>query len=279
MKQLTAVLLVLVLLSSAAMLATTRRHTHGQGGELLTQFEYLDHIWFTCTGLLLLWASLGGGSFRARLAGASTCFIGLLVLMQVFGEWPGYWAILERTAYEVATVVLVFLIVACAGVRVCIARPLGSAGESVPPNRVRWTVRDLLAGIAAMALLLAVIRNLRPVSVQWSFLMCVRLVEGVLFALIAFAAAWVSLGNVGIFYRIVGFLGVVSFLIVAEGFSIRSFFRLWVGPTYPFSWQSDLPGWSEWLGLQGLLMAASLWIFRAYGYRLIWSRTRPTGQP
>lgn len=235
---------------------------------IISEYPYLDIVWLSSARLLVLGGTIGGQRPGARIPATIAGIAALLTPVIWFGEWPGYWYLLCGSLAEACVICVGLGILRVFGVSIRIECTSDAAdGTHRSITRMAWSLRDILALVAAMAALLAAMRHFRPAAVSFRQL-CFCTIDAAGAALLIGAAVTFGLGNARMRYRLaifaVAILGAYSAseLIWGLASSQRHF-------AYGIDWWTSLRYGIQFQSEQGIPIAVLLWIFRPFGYRMI----------
>jgi hypothetical protein len=236
--------LAATLVVDAACLAAVARQTRWQFGLLTATLLALA---FSQISLAAIWAGLGAGRFLLRLITAVAVGAGWLGLLSLVGPNPR--GLLALLGLQILCVCGPLLLARAFGIRLM-------HRDRIPLGRrpLQFGIAQIMLWTAIIAVLLGLGRVV-PLPEQISDR---EMMLGPIFASLALLAVWAALGTSHVALRLMVVLSVSPLLgIGAQVFLMR-----------PQPSKDNLLEFAVMTGLQGVLLAGSLWIFRLGGYRL-----------
>jgi hypothetical protein len=239
-------------------------------------------------GLAIVWAILGDTHWAIRLPACAVAGTLLTLPMDL-----GYGIAGDSFPIQLITLAILCLLLRWRGFRLEKVEAAGpvlpsaakEASRPPPSRRMQFSIRHVLIWTTSLALILGVLRFLDLLSLEaWipffqeNFI--ATLTGGLLLACVFVVSLWAALGSGPLWLRLpllalalsaTGFvLGVIHFC--SEANPRVSYADLWRYRDY--FWEND--GWHvAWVFLAGSLLAASLVILRAIGYRLVHLARQP----
>ena len=235
-------------------------------------------------GAVIVWGVLGEQRWTIRIALAGT----LAILMLL-----GWGTVLAYSSFSIAWFpLLIMQSLLLLGVTVfmrwrgrslrCIIRPSFSAGEYDNKSAWQFNLKDVFLMTTALAISLAAFRVAATLQNTSSspFFLRTYFVEFVLVGLLTWvmiSALWAVFGERRWTVRLFGFIGTTSIVGTLIGIGCEQTERLLIGPTgVGVVWWSEIMWftrltwwWFPWVTLASGFLAATLWIFRERGYRLV----------
>ncbi|MGI8977932.1 MAG: hypothetical protein ACR2FY_01775 [Pirellulaceae bacterium] len=257
------------------------------GHAMVSSNSYVHHVLPAAAlisaqiGLAVVWGVLGTGRWYWRIPPAVGLGAGMLWF---WISWVTGWSGPLMTPVLVVQAIVLFLITAALWVRgYRLEIPLPEKGNDAGSRRLQFGIRDVLIWTTVMAILLGLMRGAD--MLEWKsisdhpsvFLMCS---VAFLSAIVVVFSVWASLGKGHPLLRY-GLL-VVMLLVLGAGMGAACVYgddwlqRRARGLLSYRGYDWDLHRWLEvgwwwiaWMFLSGGLLAASLLVFRAVGYRLV----------
>jgi WD40 repeat protein len=222
--------------------------------------------------LLIAWMVFGGGRWSLRLPAA---LVGLAAVATIpLVVWGASdWRVWEMCIGAVSLLGSLFVVLNLCrffGMRIV---PLnGDAAQEQPamPRCAQFPLKDLVLTTGAAAVLFAVARLASPTSLPTEIVAFIA-IEGACLASVAAMATWAALGMARLPIRVAA-LGITA---AAVGSVHEVFFKTAIPLDLPWWWLASIPA------LASFFVAASLWIVRAHGYRMMFHRraTRTSSEP
>lgn len=281
-------IMVLVDLQLAAMTSTGGQNS--QGVNCLATAIVAGQL-----GVIIVWGILGSGHIVWRIPALlvvlnqSWVFFNLLVGLTKHrpGDFtPGWEGLLTTQAVLLAILCGVLRLRGYSLVKVAAESEAASAGGKTK-GPLQFGIRDVLVWTTSLAVLLAIAKAGDLLTMNFvkhvydpGFLLLFTI--GTCTAVVLIVALWSALGQGSAPWRYL----VLSALSLSLGAAIAWYCIAMAKSTGPMAWRysywhlySNGYWWIGWMFLTGVLLAASLIIYRTLGYRLVRSARRPKGSP
>jgi hypothetical protein len=222
--------------------------------------------------LLIAWMVFGGGRWSLRLPAA---LVGLAAVATIpLVVWGASdWRVWEMCIGAISLLVSLFVVLnVCRffGLRI-VALQGGALQKRAEEGRYgQFPLKDLVLTTGAAAVLFGVARFASPTPLPLEIVAFIA-IEGGCLACVAAMATWAALGTARLPIRVAA-LGITA---AALGAVHEVFFKTAIPLDLPWWWLASIPA------LAGGFVAASLWIVRAHGYRMLFHgrATGPTNEP